>query len=72
MLTTLMHENPDSLDQRVHDRRKALLELMAATGRCEDISSGFVVDLDDILTDPNSTTSDRRLKCDIVAVDWSR
>ncbi|MGH3976700.1 MAG: hypothetical protein ACRDS9_25785 [Pseudonocardiaceae bacterium] len=72
MLPTLIHENPGSLDQRVHNHREPLITLMAAAGRCDDISSGFVVDFDDIVTDPNSTTSDRRLKCDIVAVDWSR
>ncbi|MGH3899993.1 MAG: hypothetical protein ACRDTA_17490 [Pseudonocardiaceae bacterium] len=65
-------EIPGSLDERVHDHREPLIKLMAGAGRCEDVSSGFIVDLDDILTDPNSTTSDRRLKCDTVAVDWSR
>ncbi len=72
MLTTPIPEAVGSLNQRVLEHREALVELMAAAGRCEDISSGFVVDFDDILTDPNSTTSDRRLKSDIVAVDWSR
>jgi hypothetical protein len=71
MLTALMHENL-SLDQRVHGRRKELIELMSGTHRCDDISSGFVVDLNNIIIDSNSTTSDHRLKCDIVAVDWSR
>ncbi|MGH3873680.1 MAG: hypothetical protein ACRDSR_19585 [Pseudonocardiaceae bacterium] len=43
---------PETLDQRVHDHRESLIEFMAAAGRCEDVSSGFIIDTDDILTDP--------------------
>ncbi|MGH3753777.1 MAG: hypothetical protein ACRDRP_13975 [Pseudonocardiaceae bacterium] len=46
-----MPETPE-LDQRVHDHREALIGLMAAAGRCDDISSGLIVDTDDILVDP--------------------
>lgn len=53
MPTTPMPETPE-LDQRVHDHREALIGLMAAAGagRCDDISSGFIIDTDDILVDP--------------------
>lgn len=32
-----------SLDERIHDHRKALTVLMADTGRCDDIVSGVPV-----------------------------
>ena len=67
MPTTPTPETCGSLDQRVHDHREALIVVMADTGRCDDISSGVIIDPDDI-----PLNSDRRLECDIVAVDWSR
>ncbi|MGH3548979.1 MAG: hypothetical protein ACRDQU_12880 [Pseudonocardiaceae bacterium] len=59
----------ETLDQRVHDHREELTVLMADTGRCEDISSGLIGVVE---YDLGHLTSDRRVKCDIVAVDWSR
>lgn len=52
MPTMSTPETLGSLDQRVHDHREDFIELMAGAGRCDDILSGFIIDTDDILTDP--------------------
>jgi hypothetical protein len=70
MPTTPTPKTPGSPDQRVHDHREGLTVLMADTGRCDDITSGIGTIVNDLST--VHMLSDRRLKCDIVAVDWSR
>jgi hypothetical protein len=50
-----------TLGERVHAERDELTVLMAESARCEDITSGLGIGV-----------SDRRVKSDIVAVDWSR
>lgn len=69
MPSTPMPETSGSLDERVYVHREELTVLMADAGRCDDISSGILGDLSNL---EGTLLSDRRLKCDVVAVDWSR
>ena len=70
MPTTPTPEPAAALADQVEDNRDALTSLMADTGRCDDITS--IVGPLQGLAEQLGGLSDRRVKRDLVAVDWSR
>jgi hypothetical protein len=70
MPNTPAPETGDALAHRVEEHREELLVFMADTPRCDDITRGIDVIVNDLERDVG-TLSDRRLKRDITPVDWS-